>query len=292
MGRCAFLTTDNLEEFFIYDDLVKPYLAELNWQTTDVSWHDKTVDYNQYDVVVVRSTWDYQAFCNSFMQTLAKIDNSKAVLENPLSLMQWNVSKSYLRDLADKGVSILPTVWLNGFDSKAILACFSHFATNEIIIKPLVSANADFTYRLTEEDFLFKQQNIKNELKNREIMVQAFEKNIVEKGEFSLFYFAGEYSHSINKLPATGDFRVQEEHGGQLKSVAPSDAMFTLAQKTLQALPEDALYARIDMLETKAGFAIIEVELIEPSLYFNMDEESPKRFAQAIVQRAKSKESK
>ncbi|MFT5282880.1 MAG: glutathione synthase/RimK-type ligase-like ATP-grasp enzyme [Yoonia sp.] len=125
-------------------------------------------------------------------------------------------------------------------------------------------------------------------MKNRQIMLQAFEKTILDVGEYSLFYFDGEYSHSINKLPASGDFRVQEEHGGQLQSIEPTDAMRALAQRTLNALPENALYARIDMLDTATGLAIIEVELIEPSLYFNMDEESPKRFAQAIAKRAKS----
>ena len=288
MGRCAFLTTTGLEDFFVYDDLVKPHLAALGWQVDDVSWHDKEIDYSQYDAVIVRSTWDYQLHADAFMQTLARIDASSAHLENPLALMQYNISKSYLKDLAEKGVDILPTIWLGAFNSKQIQAAFNYFGTSDIIIKPLISANADFTYRLNEEDFLFNQQNIKKELQGREIMVQAFEKSIVDEGEYSLFYFGGEYSHSINKVPASGDFRVQEEHGGQLHSIAPSEAMLALALKTLNALPESALYARIDMLNTAKGLAIIEVELIEPSLYFNMDKASALRFAQANVKRAQA----
>jgi glutathione synthase/RimK-type ligase-like ATP-grasp enzyme len=286
MARCAFLSTNNLEAFFVYDDLVKPYLAELGWQTDDISWHDNDVDYNQYDMVIVRSTWDYQAHAEAFMRTLHRIDSSTARLENSLSLMQWNMSKSYLRELETKGVPILPTLWLEEFDSKAIQNAFTHFGGSQIIIKPLVSANADFTYRLSLEDFLFQQQALKNELGSREIMLQAFEKTILDSGEYSLFYFNGEYSHAINKLPAVGDFRVQEEHGGQLKSIQATKAMVRLAQNTLDALPENPLYARIDMLETNKGLAIIEVEMIEPSLYFNMDVDSPKRFAQAVVKRA------
>lgn len=285
MGRCAFLTTHNLEDFFIYDDLVKPYLAKLGWTVDDVCWRDQTVDYSQYDVVVVRSTWDYQAFAEQFMHTLSRIEASGALLENPFKLMEWNVSKSYLKDLAGKGVAILPTLWLSSFDSAAIQGAYSHFDASEIIIKPLVSANADFTYRLNIDVFRSKEQVIKAELENREIMIQAFEKTILDKGEFSLFYFDGEYSHAINKMPADGDFRVQEEHGGQLQSIQPSAAMFSLAQQTLSALPDKALYARIDMLDTDKGLAIIEVELIEPSLYFNMDEGSAKRFAEAISKR-------
>ncbi len=285
MGRCAFLTSDNLEDFFIYDDLVKPHLAKLGWKVDDVSWTNETVDYNTYDAVVVRSTWDYQAHPEQFLATLTRIEKSSAKLENPLALMQWNFTKSYLKELQAKGVDILPTIWLSEFDGKAIKEAFGHFNTQEIIIKPLISANADHTYRLSEEDFLFQQQSLKEAMKGREIMVQAFEKNIIAQGEFSLFYFNDEYSHTINKLPAKGDFRVQEEHGGELVSTEPTPSMLALAQKTLKALPTSALYARIDMLETTTGFAIIEVELIEPSLYFNMDKASPKRFANALLAR-------
>ena len=283
MSRCAFLTTDNLEDFFIYDDLVKPHLTKLGVSVDDVSWHDQALDYNQYDMVVVRSTWDYQAHTSEFMKTLERIDRSSTILENSLLLMKWNVSKEYLQDLENQGVAILPTIWLDTFDSDAILSAFREFNTPEIIIKPLVSANADFTYRLTEEDFLFKQQTIKSELSGRKLMIQAFEKTILDQGEFSLFYFGNNYSHAINKLPKNGDFRVQEEHGGELVNIEPTKAMFSLAELTLQALPEKALYARIDMLQTLQGLAIIEVELIEPSLYFNMDKKSSKRFAKAIT---------
>jgi glutathione synthase/RimK-type ligase-like ATP-grasp enzyme len=282
MRRCAFLTTDNLEEFFVYDDLVKPHLRDLGWSVEDVSWHNEEVDYNRFNVVIVRSTWDYQQHPEKFNQVLEVINKSSADLQNSLALMQWNVSKDYLRDLEDKRIPILPTIWLDEFDSAAIVKAFEHFSADEIIIKPWVSANADFTYRLTQEAFLFEQQSIKQALQGRSIMIQAFEKSIVDKGEFSLFYFGGKYSHTINKMPASGDFRVQEEHGGEMLSIAPGSQMLHLAQNTLEALPEPALYARIDMLETEAGLAIIEVELIEPSLYFNMDEASPKMFAEVI----------
>ncbi len=288
MPRCAILTTDNLEDFFVYDGLVTPHLAAQGWQVDEVSWHDQTVDYNEYDIVIVRSTWDYQAHYQAFVDTLQKIDESSARLENSLALMQWNVSKSYLRDLSDKGISILPTLWFDNFDGPAIKDAFSHFNSPEIIIKPLISANADFTYRLSEEDFLFQQHMLKEAFDGKEFMVQAFEKTIIEQGEYSLFYFNGEYSHAINKRPAKGDFRVQEEHGGELFSIEPTGPMRQLSTAVLKAMPSSALYARIDMLETEHGMAIIEVELIEPSLYFNMDKDSPARFAQAVINRMKN----
>ncbi len=282
MPRCAFLSTDNLEDFFVYDDLVKPYLNELGWEVDDVSWHDKSVNYNQFDIVVVRSTWDYQANSEEFMSVLESIENSTARLENPFNMLKWNFSKSYLKDLEAQGILILPTMWLSCFTYEDVSKAFERFNTKEIIVKPLVSANADYTYRLTSKQLISQQAQIKNALKDRAIMVQSFEKSIVQQGEYSLFYFNHIFSHAINKRPARGDFRVQEEHGGTLDSITPSPEMYKIAQNVLKALPSRALYARIDILETGNGLAIIEVELIEPSLYFNMDSDSPKHFAQAI----------
>lgn len=284
MNRCAFLTMDQLEEFFVYDDMVKPYLTQLGWQTDDISWHKTDINYDDYDVVVVRSTWDYQAHPDAFLSCLKKIEASSAKLQNPLKLMQWNFSKDYLRDLEEKGVGILPTLWHEAFTLNEALAAFTYFNTDEIIIKPRVSANADFTYRLSLDELNKQAQQIEHELGVRPIMIQAFEKNVLALGEYSLFYFASEYSHTIVKRPAAGDFRVQEEHGGQMHAVEPSANMLALAEQTLAALPEKSLYARIDMLDTALGMAIIEVELIEPSLYFNLDLASPERFAKALVQ--------
>ncbi|MFW8591892.1 ATP-grasp domain-containing protein [Glaciecola sp. 2405UD65-10] len=287
MLRCAFLTTNNLEDFFIYDDLVKPHLEALGWQVVDVPWREKDHDYNQYDVVVVRSTWDYQEHPEAFINTLTQIEKSTARLENAYELMVWNFSKDYLRDLEVAGVAILPTIWLDAFNEEVISGAFSYFTSGEIIIKPRVSANADSTYRLTHDAWMKNREAIAEDLKQRPLMIQKFEQTILEQGEFSLFYFAHKYSHTINKRPEKGDFRVQEEHGGSLAKVDPSYDMLELAEKTLESLPQSALYARIDMLQTDLGLAIIEVELIEPSLYFNMDEPSAKRFAIALNERFK-----
>lgn len=282
MPRCAFLSTDNLEEFFVYDDLVKPFLRRLGWAVEDVSWKNKYVDYNQFEVVIVRSTWDYQDDPGAFLACLDSIDQSTAVLENSFQLMKWNLSKDYLKDLNANGVPILSTLWPQRYVEQDIRAAFSHFDCDKLVIKPLVSANADHTYLFTQQDLPALNHNLKATFENRPFMIQAFEESVQNEGEYSLFYFGGKFSHAICKTPAKGDFRVQEEHGGQLVSVKPNDAMLQLAERTNKALPTPALYARIDMLQTKVGLAIIEVELIEPSLYFNMDEDSASRFAQVI----------
>lgn len=282
MRRCAFLSTSGLEDFFVYDDLVKPHLRELGWHIEDLNWHDSSNNYNKFDLVIVRSTWDYQQSPSAFLQCLERIEASSARLENPFELMRWNIDKRYLKELEQKGVATLPTIWLDEYEQSAIEQSFDDFECEEIIVKPQLSANADFTYRLTHASFQQQSSQLEGQLVGKPLMLQAFEKSIIEEGEYSLFYFNSEFSHAINKLPAKRDFRVQEEHGGTLLSVKPSAEMLALSEQTLAALPNRALYARVDILQTSRGLAIIEVELIEPSLYFNMDEGSAKRFAEAI----------
>lgn len=285
MPRCAFLSTDKLEDFFVYDDLVKPFLQRLGWTVEDVSWKNQDVDYNQFALVIVRSTWDYQDDADAFLACLKKIHDSSAVLENAFDLMRWNVSKAYLKDLEKAGVPILPTLWHERYEPDAVARAFDYFASEKLIIKPLVSANADHTYLFSKHELPSLRSTFVEIFSHRAYMLQAFEASILQQGEYSLFYFDGDFSHGICKTPAAGDFRVQEEHGGTLLSITPSAAMLSLAEQTIRALPMPALYARIDMLDTAQGLAIIEVELIEPSLYFNMENASASRFAQLIHQK-------
>ncbi|MFQ3207046.1 MAG: glutathione synthase/RimK-type ligase-like ATP-grasp enzyme [Glaciecola sp.] len=283
MRKVAILTTDHLEEFFVYDRLLEAPLKSLGWELTEVSWHAKNHNWDQYDAVIVRSTWDYQAHCQDFLACLQVIDNSSAVLCNSMSLIEWNISKRYLKELENKGVPIIPTLWADELQESNFAAAFAKFDCDEIVIKPYISANADGTYRLTPAQITEQLPSIMQEYKGRSAMIQPFLTSILDEGEYSLFYFNSQYSHAICKQPAKGDFRVQEEHGGQLTSIEPSKAMFAIAEQTIDALPEEALYGRVDIVSLNGTLMIIEVELIEPSLYFNMDDASAEFFANVFA---------
>jgi glutathione synthase/RimK-type ligase-like ATP-grasp enzyme len=284
MKHCAFLSMDSLEDFFHHDQMLYEPLKVAGWLVEEVSWRKTDVDWNVYDVVVIRTAWDYQDDVEDFMACLQRIEASSAKLQNSLKIVEWNISKSYLKDLQNQGINIVPTLWFDSFSLAELQLGFSHFNTSEIVLKPLVSANADHTYRMTAEVLEEQSDLLKTVFSEREFMLQPFLNGIIDEGEYSLFYFAGQYSHSILKQPGLGDFRVQEEHGGQLKSIQPCEEMLTTARHCLAALPADVLYARIDLVRHKSEFAVIEIELIEPSLYFNMDAESPQRFVDAFIE--------
>jgi glutathione synthase/RimK-type ligase-like ATP-grasp enzyme len=284
--NCAFLTIANREGWFIDDDLAHVPLRSLGWKISDVVW-DANVDWNAFDVVVIRSPWDYQHDLKKFFSVLQQIESSSATLFNSLETVRWNCNKSYLIDLQNRGIEIVPSMRVDSLSRENVGESFRHFETDEIILKPTIGANADDTYlisRETEEDEL---TNICTIFSKKSCLVQPFMNNIIKEGEFSLMYFNGRLSHSIIKTVGTGDFRVQEEHGGGVISLTePESGLLAAAKRTIEVLPETPIYARVDMVRTdKHTFALMELELIEPCLYFRFGERSAMDFAKAIDNR-------
>ena len=287
MKQCAFLSMDNLDAFECYDHLLIEPLQQRGWSVLEVSWRNKKIDWNQFEVVVIRSSWDYQDNAKAFLETLRTIDQSSAHLENSLRLVEWNIDKTYLQDLQNRGIEIVPSLWRDHFKKSDLDSFFDALNTNEIIIKPTVSANADDTFRVHRskpDDF---RSVLSSTFQNRPYLVQPFMKNIIEEGEFSVFFFDDTYSHTILKTPKPADFRVQEEHGGRLKLVEEANpSLLESARQLLEKINPTPLYSRIDYVRTeKNTFALMELELIEPSLYFNMDDRSAERFARVFEQR-------
>lgn len=285
--KAALLSTDNLQNFFTYDRLLFEPLRNLGWTAEEVSWKNKKVNWHNYDAVIVRSTWDYQDSSEEFINVLEKI-NKSTHLENDFDLMKWNMNKRYLFDLEQKGVKIVDTIWEKNFNPKLAPEYFDKLNTEEIIIKPNISANADNTFRLTKERLLSNLTILENVFAQREFMVQPFLNSIIVEGEYSLFFFDGEMSHAVLKKPEENDFRVQEEHGGDIQPIKAPSEIISIAKHIIQKLSTTPLYGRVDLVRTmKDDFALMELELIEPSLYLNKDEQAPQRFAKAFVDKMK-----
>lgn len=272
MRTCAFLTTDDLAGYVTDDRLAEVPLAKLGWAVEHVPWRQPG-GWERYEAVVIRSTWDYHKHPGEFLAVLEEIGRSGVRLANPLELVRWNARKTYLRDLEARGLPVVPTVW----DRDR----FGELDADEIVIKPVISASAFHTYRLRRGDRWSSEMEAA--FAGREVMAQPFLRSIVEEGEFSLFYFGGELSHAVLKSPKEEDFRVQEEHGGLIRPVEPPASLIELGRRIVESLPVAPLYARVDLARLDSGgYALMELELIEPSLYFRTDPESPRRFARAF----------
>lgn len=272
---------DDLSGYVSDDELAMGPLRDLGWGVELVPWRNKRVNWGEYEAVVIRTTWDYQNDPELFIDTLCEIEATGTRLENSIELVRWNLSKEYLRDLEASGLPIVPTIWSSGYFTKEdLLNWMAALASDELIIKPTVSATAQDTYRVAEYD-----PKIAGRFVGRKFMVQPFLPQIVDEGEFSVFFFDGVYSHAILKAPKKNDFRVQEEHGGIISSIKPEERLLALAATIDDAITPRPLYSRVDMVRSGESFALMELELIEPALYFRTDPDSPARFAAAFNRR-------
>jgi glutathione synthase/RimK-type ligase-like ATP-grasp enzyme len=235
MREIAFLSMDSLDEFVSYDQLVIDCLKDLGIQAVEVSWRAANPDWDQYELVVIRTPWDYQKDAEKFLQVLEQIEQSSARLLNSLETVRWNIRKTYLQDLESRGVQVIPTTWLQSPSASELASLAQRWTTEGFVVKPVVGAN-------------------------------------------------GEYSHTVLKRPKQGDFRVQEEHGGQVVACEPDAEIRALGAACMKALPFETLYGRADIVRLDDGTpAIMELELIEPSLYVSFDDAAAGRFAQAIA---------
>ena len=282
MRRVAFLTLHDPTGFVMDDDLAIAPLARRGWQVETLPWDRAGVDWRSHDLVVLRSTWDYQHHAERFLETLAAIEATGTRLENSLAIVRWNMQKTYLHDLAVQGVPIVPTVWRDKLGPGELLPLFDSLQADEAVIKPVMSGNAQGAWRLDRKSAMAQAVEIEAYYAQRPLMMQPFETAIVTEGEYSLLYFNGEHSHSILKVPTRGDFRVQEEHGSDIRAVTAEPALLAAGDKAMKAIGTKLLYARADFVRHGDEFHVMELELVEPALYLRMDQGAPDRFADAI----------
>ena len=284
MPQIAFLTMDSLADFVAYDHLVVEELRQSGVSVQEVSWRHPAPNWSQYAAVVIRSPWDYQSDPQAFLQVLEQIELSSARLLNTLATVRWNIRKSYLRELETAGHTIVPTIWLQSPTAAELAQLPDHWNCAETVVKPIVGANADNAFRLPRNPAPELLQQAVAAFQQTTALAQPFISSVTALGEYSLIFFEGQFSHAVLKTPAAGDFRVQEEHGGIIQAIQPPPEMIACAERSLQSCPQPLLYARVDLVLLPDGQpAIMEIELIEPSLYLSFDPQSATRFATSVV---------
>ena len=235
-------------------------------------WDDPSVDWAAFDAVVIRSTWDYPTRLPEF---LAWLDRLPVPVHNPSEVLRTNADKCYLKALREAGVPTVPTLWLA--PGARLGAAMAAVGWPEAVVKPVVSAGARETRRVRIEEALARDLCAPDE----PCMLQPFWELVAERGEWSLLYFGGRYSHAVRKRPAPRDFRVQEMFGGVTTSERPPSRVRAAAEAVIAAAGPLA-YARVDLFDTDEGPQVVEVELIEPCLFLGYDPLAPTRFAQAL----------
>ncbi|MFN7824148.1 MAG: RimK family alpha-L-glutamate ligase [Pseudobdellovibrionaceae bacterium] len=259
------------------DGLLKTELEQQGASAEFKIWTDPSVDWSACDLVIVRSTWDYHFKLPQFLDWASRVEQ-KTKLINSAALMGWNSSKTYLSELSQKGVSIVPSFFASD-PATAISVVKREFLTSQaLVIKPTVSASANLTYLV--KDLSSAALAIESALARGEIVIQPYLPSVEQEGEISLVYFGAIFSHALIKRPKASDFRVQGDFGGHSEAFEVSPDLIDFGSSALKALSEVPAYARVDILDWNVSPKIGEIELIEPELFFRYSAKAAGNFSQ------------
>jgi glutathione synthase/RimK-type ligase-like ATP-grasp enzyme len=247
-----------------------------------VIWDDGE-KWKAFDALVLRSCWDYHTRYEEFDAWLGDVERAGIAMFNPVPLVRWNMNKRYLRELGEKGIRIADTIWLSPGDERPLSALLIEQEWSAAMVKPAISASAYMTFRADAEDALEHEARFRELVSQRDMLVQRLLPEVAERGEWSLVFIGGALSHSGLKRPKPGGLFVQQELGGSIKLAQPPAALVDVATRIERMLPAPALYARIDIVETDAGPVLMEIECIEPDLFFRLRPASRRDFVEALL---------
>ena len=253
-------------------------------RTRIVVW-DEPFERRDVDAVLLRSVWDYYERPDAFAAWLDGLERDGIRCWNPASLVRWNMDKRYLRDLAAKGVATVPTTWVEreeGASIETVIERVRATGWSEMVAKPAISGGAWRTVRFRRDELPRVADDFRAILSGSTMLVQPFLPEIVDSGELSLLFFGGRYSHAVTKRARRDDFRVQWSHGGSHAPFEPSASVVAQAGAVLAAAPSPGLYARVDGVVREGTFTLMELEQVEPYLYFAEGQGSVDRFVEAL----------
>jgi glutathione synthase/RimK-type ligase-like ATP-grasp enzyme len=278
----SFVTWEvDLEELFEEDELLLRGFQAQGFHARPVVWNDPAVDWDEFDIALIRSTWDYLDEQEHFLQVLSRIEASSCRLFNPLPAVRWNIDKHYLFDLEKWGVPIIPTVSAADANAGTVQRLFGDLQGQTVILKPTIGLGASHSQRVPLDELGAALMELRARQPQREYLVQPFVETILSEGEWSFIYFNRRLSHVLLKKPAANDYRVQGIYGGTVQLATPAPDDLLQAEAVIAALPFDLLYARLDFLRVNGTLSVMEIELIEPIFSFGLVPESIPRLVDA-----------
>ena len=293
MPRVALATCEQFPDLDAEDRLLVPALAALGIVAVPAVWTDPTIDWAAFDAVVVRETWDYSTRRDEFVEWTTRVDAVSCLL-NPPAVIAWNTDKHYLRELADAGIPVVPTSFVEPGDD--VTGWLPPEGSAEFVVKPAVSCGSADTLRYSASGGPVEARaHVKRLIDDaRSVMVQPYLDAVDTAGETALLFFDGEFSHAIRKGPllalgVEGDkvegLFVQE----QIDPRVPSDLELAVGRSVIEHIPGGVgatLYARVDLIPAADGTPrLLELELAEPSLFLSHSHGAADHLAAAIARR-------
>jgi len=270
------------------DQLFARALARRGVDVRAAVWDDPTAAWSNAAAVVIRSTWDYHLRRLAFLQWVERV-SAATTLHNDARVVRWNSHKRYLATLAQRGVRVIDTVFADTGSSLDLSDVARAHGWGDVVVKPAVSASAHETRRFDAGERAAAQAHLDRLLATRDVMLQPHLAALAEQGELSLLFARGVFTHAVRRRSALVD-------GHVVPKSAPADApaaALRCAARVLEVTgtvtgvtPNDLLYARVDLAAAGDDYVLLELELIEPSLFLLHAPDAAERFAEALPKRA------
>lgn len=281
--EAAAATTNFVSNLLREDALLAQALQQQGCLVTRIGWDRPDYDWSVPRAAIFRSTWDYYYRFPEFLAWLERVA-AHIPLINPATMIRWNANKTYLLDLQQRGLRIVETHLITNQELSQVPVLWAKQGWHKAIIKPAVSAGAWHTYLLEAPDISDCEQHLQTRPPHEQFLVQPFQHAIGNEGELSLIVIAGDVTHAVRKIAKSGDFRVQDDHGGTVHPHTPTSEEIAFAQQAVALCNPLPLYARVDMIRDNDGqLALMELELIEPELFFRFCPSAADRLAAAMV---------
>ena len=255
-------------------------------QVVIADW-DQPQDWSRFDIALLRSTWDYPQRLAEFFDWAGEV-STKTKLLNPLQVVKWSSDKHYLSELVRAGVPTVLTKFIEPGESP--VTRIGEFS-GEFVVKPAIGAGSRDAQRFGSEEKDDAAEHAQRMLsEQRSVMVQPYLSRVDEYGETALIYFEGKFSHAIRKGPLlkrregpTTELFARES----ITARVPDAAELRVGARAMQAMPfETPLYARVDLIRDEEGEPVVlELEMVEPSLFFPFAGGSAERFSGAVIRR-------
>jgi glutathione synthase/RimK-type ligase-like ATP-grasp enzyme len=281
--KIALLTSEKLPDLTSSDQLLIPEFKKYAIIAEPVIWDNRQVDWMLYDYLIFRNTWDYFEKEKEFNLWLDEIEKLGVKTLNPVDVIKQNKHKFYLRDMEKLGCKIIPTLFVDKTDNLNLSEIIPR-DWEKVIIKPAFSAGSYQTELFDCSSVEKINKRYLSIASEKELLVQKFIPEIQTLGETSFIFFNKKYSHCVNKKPDIGDFRVQSQFGGLYEAIEPTTILIEKAQRVVETFEKELLYARVDGIIIEEELYLMEVECIEPDLYFNLSEGAIQKFVKSTLE--------
>lgn len=281
--QIGFLTSADLPELTEDDRLLVPHLQQHGIDVVPAIWDSPEIVWKNFACLIIRSTWDYHLRASEFHNWLDERKAEGVTLWNEYDTVRWNMDKQYLFDLEQRGIPIVPTVRVPAGSAALLNEVLLSQQWTDAVVKPSISATAYQTWRTTLKAGHADQHRLDEMAENSDVLIQKYLVEIETDGEWSFMFFDKQFSHAILKRPASGDFRVQSEFGGRVEHTTPSEFLISQAQRAVESLEQRLLYARVDGVVVDGQLLLMELELIEPALFFSFHSLAQRRFADTLL---------